>query len=93
MPETHQKDNFTYVGNRVPWWLVLLYASFMVMTFSYLGTFFFRDLADWNADPHRMQTDLWQGRDPETQELVPARRRGNKRVVERTREGFWAEAR
>jgi len=68
MPETHQKDNFTYVGNRVPWWLVLLYASFMVMTFSYLGTFFFRDLADWNADPHRMQTDLWQGRDLETQE-------------------------
>lgn len=68
MPEKHQRDNFTYVGNRVPWWLVLLYACFMVMTFSYLGTFFFRDLADWNADPQRMQADLWQGRDVKTQE-------------------------
>lgn len=68
MRETHQKDSFSYVGNRVPWWMVLLYASYMVMTFSYLGTFFFRDLADWNADPSRMQTNLWQGRDIETQE-------------------------
>jgi hypothetical protein len=65
MPEEHKKDHIGYVGNSVPWWMVLLYASYMVMTFSYLGTFFFRDLADWNADPQRMETDLWQSRDVE----------------------------
>ncbi len=32
-------------------------------------------------------------RDPETQELVPAKRRGAKRVVERNRDGYWAEVR
>lgn len=31
--------------------------------------------------------------DPETQELVPAKRRGAKRVVERNRDGYWAEVR
>jgi hypothetical protein len=32
-------------------------------------------------------------RDPETQELMPAKRRGAKRIVERGRDGYWAEAR
>ena len=32
-------------------------------------------------------------RAPETQELVPAKRRGAKRVVERNRDGYWAEVR
>lgn len=32
-------------------------------------------------------------RDPETQELVPAKRRGAKGLVERNRDGYWAEVR
>ena len=31
-------------------------------------------------------------RDPETQELVPAKKRGQKRLIERNREGSWVEA-
>ena len=31
-------------------------------------------------------------RDPETGELIPAKRRGSKRIVERGRDGSWQEA-
>jgi hypothetical protein len=44
-------------------------------------------------DPDDPEQTVIVMRDPETQELVPARRRGAKRYVERTREGYWAEAR
>ena len=41
-------------------------------------------------DPTRM---VIVSRDPKTQELIPAVRRGAKRVVERNRDGYWAEVR
>jgi hypothetical protein len=41
-------------------------------------------------DPTRM---VIVSRDQETQELIPAVRRGAKRVVERNRDGYWAEVR
>jgi hypothetical protein len=41
-------------------------------------------------DPERM---VIGARDRETGEIEPALRRGQKRYVERTREGYWAEAR
>jgi len=66
--EEHKQDTIGYQGSKVPWWLVLYYAAFMVMAFNYMGTFFARDLFDWNADAHRMQQDLWQSRNVETQQ-------------------------
>jgi len=66
--EEHKQDTIGYQGSKVPWWLVLYYALFMVTAFNYVGTFFTRDLFDWNADAHRMQQDLWQSRNVETQE-------------------------
>jgi len=66
--EEHKQDTIGYKGSKVPWWLVLYYAAFMVVAFNYMGTFFARDLFDWNTDPHRMQHDLWQSRNVETQE-------------------------
>jgi len=66
--EEHKQDTIGYQGSKVPWWLVLYYAAFMVVAFNYIGTFFTRDLFDWNADPHRMQQDPWQGRNIQTQE-------------------------
>jgi hypothetical protein len=44
-------------------------------------------------DPDDPETMVIVMRDPDTQELVPARRRGAKRVVERNRDGYWAEVR
>ncbi|HCL26890.1 MAG TPA: hypothetical protein DIC52_00450 [Candidatus Latescibacteria bacterium] len=41
-------------------------------------------------DPQVMVIDM---RDPATQELLPAMRRGVKRVVERNRDGYRAEVR
>lgn len=44
-------------------------------------------------DPDDPETMVIVMRDPDTQELVPAKRRGAKRVVERSRDGYWAEVR
>jgi hypothetical protein len=40
-------------------------------------------------DPDNMETYVIVQRDPDTGELVPQRRRGSKRVVEKDREGIW----
>ncbi|HBB41343.1 MAG TPA: hypothetical protein DC005_07925, partial [Proteobacteria bacterium] len=68
MREEHKQDTIGYQGSKVPWWLVLYYAAFMVAAFNYMGTFFARDLFDWNADAKRMQHDLWQGRNVDDQQ-------------------------
>lgn len=44
-------------------------------------------------DPDDPQIMVIVSRDPDTQELVPAKRRGAKRVIERNRDGYWAEVR
>lgn len=44
-------------------------------------------------DPDDPQIMVIVMRDPETKELVPAKRRGAKRVIERNRDGYWAEVR
>jgi len=44
-------------------------------------------------DPDDAEQFVMVTRDPDTQELVPARRRGQVRRVERNREGYWQEAR
>ncbi|MFH1571988.1 MAG: hypothetical protein ABIL09_28620 [Gemmatimonadota bacterium] len=44
-------------------------------------------------DPDEPERFVLVVRDPETRELVPAMRRGNRRYVERSREGFWQEER
>ena len=44
-------------------------------------------------DPDDPQVMVIVMRDPATQELVPAMRRGAKRVIERGRDGYWSETR
>ncbi|HJP31759.1 MAG TPA: hypothetical protein QGF95_14510 [Candidatus Latescibacteria bacterium] len=44
-------------------------------------------------DPDDPEVMVIVMRDPETQELLPAKRRGAKRTVERNRDGYWAEVR
>jgi formate/nitrite transporter FocA (FNT family) len=71
MREEHKRDTLEYVGSRVPWWMALIYALYMVLAFNYLGAFFFRDLLDWKAETSRMQDNPWQSRNLETQEWQP----------------------
>jgi len=75
MREEHKQDTIGYQGSKVPWWLVLYYAAFMVAAFNYMGTFFARDLFDWNADAKRMQHDLWQGAQRRRPAVAKPRRR------------------
>lgn len=44
-------------------------------------------------DPDDPERFVMVTRDPDTQELIPAMRRGQKRYVERNREGYWQEER
>ncbi len=44
-------------------------------------------------DPDDPEVMVIVMRDPETQELVPAKRRGAKRIIERGRDGYWSETR
>lgn len=44
-------------------------------------------------DPDDPEVMVIVQRDPDTQELVPAKRRGAKRIIERGRDGYWSEVR